>query len=252
MVNVPSQYRPLVQQMSNETGIPFDVVAAQASAESGFNAHAKSSAGALGWLQFLPSTYDTYAAQAGVSKGTEFNPSDEAKVYSVYMKSLLREEKGNLRNALAAYNAGPGNIQAGLGYADRILGTAGEKGGNVSTTGNPITGALGGLLGGGGISISGLLGNTLGDLRDVFERLGLILFGAALILLGIHMLSTGGGGSSSTTNNYAQPSGDKETGSGKKTASEGDRSPVGRKPGEPFRYAKPVGATKAIEAAAIA
>lgn len=236
MVDVPSQYRPLVQQMSNETGIPFDVVAAQASAESGFNAHAKSSAGALGWLQFLPSTYDTYAAQAGVGKGTEFNPADEAKVYSVYMRSLLKEEKGNLRNALAAYNAGPGNVQAGLGYADRILGTAGEKGGNISTTGNPLTGGLGGLLGGTGISISGLLGNTLGDLRDVFERLGLILFGAALILLGIHLLATGGA-SGSITNNYVQ-----------QKASGGDKG----KPSKGGGAKKLVGKTGATEAAEIA
>lgn len=191
MVNVPSGYQSLVSQMSSATGIPQDVIAAQANTESGFSATARSSAGAEGWLQFLPSTYDSYASQAGVAPGTEFNPADEAKVYDVYMSSLVQQEKGNLRNALAAYNAGPGNLQAGYSYADKILGEAGQSG-NITTTGSlgsTIGGALGGLTG--GLSISGILGSLTTDLRDIFERLGLILLGAALILLGIHILANG-------------------------------------------------------------
>jgi hypothetical protein len=219
--------------MSNETGIPYDVVAAQANMESGFKAHARSSAGALGWLQFLPSTYDTYAAQAGVPKGTEFNPADEAKVYSVYMRTLLKQEGGNLRKALAAYNAGPGNIQAGMGYADSILGQAKQ----TKTTGFPIPG-IGSIPGLGGLSISGILGNALGDMRDVLERLGLILFGAALILLGIHMLSSGSG--SSTVNNYTQSGGSSKSGSTSATAGKSE-SIVGK-----------TGASQAAEAAIVA
>lgn len=208
MVNVPAQYAPLIQEMASTTGLPQSVVAAQANDESGFSATARSSAGALGWLQFLPSTYDANAAQAGVATGTEFNPADEAKVYDVFMKQLLSQEKGSVRNALAAYNAGPGNLSAGYGYADKILGEAGQAG-NITTTGfNPLNPA-GSLIGG---SISGILGNALGDLRDVFERFGLILLGAALILLGIHLLS-GGSSGSSTTNVYqgAQTKGKQST-----------------------------------------
>lgn len=232
MVNVPAQYAPLIQEMSSATGLPQSVIAAQANNESAFSATARSSAGALGWLQFLPSTYDAYAAQAGVAKGTEFNPADEAKVYDVFMKQLLNQEKGNVRNALAAYNAGPGNVSAGLGYADKILGEAGQNG-NITTTGfNPI-GALTG-----GLSISGILGNLLGDLRDVFERFGLILLGAALILLGIHVLASGGGSSTTNITNAAgnAPSGGKGKGGGE----------------APKQLAKGTGASEAVEAAAIA
>lgn len=233
MVNVPAQYAPLIQEMASTTGLPQSVVAAQANDESGFSATARSSAGALGWLQFLPSTYDANAAQAGVATGTEFNPADEAKVYDVFMKQLLSQEKGSVRNALAAYNAGPGNLSAGYGYADKILGEAGQAG-NITTTGfNPLNPA-GSLIGG---SISGILGNALGDLRDVFERFGLIILGAALVLLGIHLLS-GGSSGSSTTNVYqgAQSKGKQASGAA----------------GKAEKAAESTGAKEAVEAAAVA
>jgi hypothetical protein len=43
------------------------------------------------------------------------------------MNQLLAEEHGDVRNALAAYNAGPGNLSAGYGYADSILSLAGQS-----------------------------------------------------------------------------------------------------------------------------
>jgi len=231
VVNVPAQYDPLIQEMSSTTGLPYSVIAAQAEAESGFNPTAKSSTGALGWLQFEPSTYSTYAAQAGVSPTSEFNPADEAKVYDVFMSSLLKQYKGNVRNALAAYNAGSGNISAGYGYADKILGAANQPiNTTAATTGLPIPGL------GGGLSISGILGNLLGDLRDVLERFGLILLGGALVLLGIHLLS-GGNAGQTTTNVYEaaqQPKGKHAAGS--KAASEVEKT----------------GAKEAVEAAAVA
>jgi hypothetical protein len=232
MVNVPAQYDPLIREMSQSTGIPYNVIAAQANDESSFSATARSSAGALGWLQFLPSTYDAYAAQAGVSSGTEFNPADEAKVYNVFMGHLIKQEKGNLRNALAAYNAGPGNIAAGYSYADKILGEAGQGGGStIATTGlpNPL----------GGLSISGILNNLFGDLRDILERFGLILLGAALILVGIHILSSGGGGFTQNITSAAP-----QSGSAKKTG--------GGKAGKAIEAGKGTGAAEAVEAAAVA
>lgn len=238
MVNVPAQYDPLIREMAAATGLPYNVIAAQANTESGFNATVTSSAGAEGWLQFLPSTYDSHAAAAGVNPGTEFNPADEAKVYDVYMKELLHQEGGSVKKALAAYNAGPGNLSAGMGYANQILGEAGQPA-NITTTGFNPAGAVGGLLGG---SISGILGNALTDLRDVFERFGLIVFGGILIVLGIHILS-GGSGSGSTTNITETASGAAAPAKGKHTKALGGAAASG---------AESTGSSAAIEAAAAA
>lgn len=116
------------------SGLPYNVVACQVNAESGFRADAVSSAGAEGPYQFLPSTFYS------VWHGSPFSWQDSTVAYGIYMSQLLRQFNGNVRNALAAYNAGPGNIAAGFGYADGILGCAnvgvisssGGTGGNIS------------------------------------------------------------------------------------------------------------------------
>jgi hypothetical protein len=144
-ISVPQAYVPPLQEGVAATGIPYNIEAAQAFVESTFNANAVSSAGAEGWLQFLPSTYDQYAAQAGVPTGTEFNPADEEKVYDVFMSSLLSTYHGSVRNALAAYNAGTASSPAGQQYASEILALAGSgdvtvPGGTTPTgTGIPST-----------------------------------------------------------------------------------------------------------------
>lgn len=120
-VNVPRNYILLVKYASIHTGLPYQVVACQANLESGFNANAVSPAGAEGWLQFLPSTFAEYG------HGSPFNPQDEMYAYVNFMNQLLRDFGGNVRYALAAYNAGPGNVRAGLGYADTILSCAGSS-----------------------------------------------------------------------------------------------------------------------------
>lgn len=144
---VPKGYRSWVQTAAQDTGIPVPIVAAQINDESGFNANAQSSAGAEGPAQFLPGTFKTY----GPKGGSPFNPSDALVAYTNYMNFLLKGQNGNIRNALAAYNAGPGNLQAGYGYADAILAAAGAP--RTATAGSPSS--YGGTRPGGQSSGSG-------------------------------------------------------------------------------------------------
>lgn len=130
MTAVPAQYQGMVDAAATALGIPASVVAAQINLESGFDPGAVSPAGAEGMAQFMPGTFASYGV------GSPFNPTDAMNAYTAYMRSLLNQFGGNLQDALAAYNAGPGNIGAGMGYANQILSAAGT--GNV--TGIPKTG----------------------------------------------------------------------------------------------------------------
>ncbi|HEY1213260.1 MAG TPA: lytic transglycosylase domain-containing protein [Bryobacteraceae bacterium] len=104
---------------ANQLGISPDIVAAQIQTESSWDPTVTSPAGAEGIAQFLPSTFNEYG------KGSPFNVSDAFNAYGNYMGELLKEEHGNIRDALAAYNAGPENKSAGYSYADGILKLAG-------------------------------------------------------------------------------------------------------------------------------
>jgi hypothetical protein len=111
-----------LQQAAQGTGLPLSVVRAQMQVESGGQADAVSPAGAEGPYQFMPSTWATL----GFPAGQEFNWATSTHAYISFMRLLLAWSGGNVRQALAAYNAGQGNWQAGLGYADQILSMAGQ------------------------------------------------------------------------------------------------------------------------------
>ena len=135
---------PLVVQAAKNTGLPASVVAAQVNAESGGDPNVTSPAGAEGEFQFLPSTY----VGLGFPAGTEFNPAEEVRAYEKYMTQLLQWAHGDVRQALAGYNAGQRDWQAGLGYADSILSAAKAGTGlKVGTSQAPTTIGLGSGIG---------------------------------------------------------------------------------------------------------
>lgn len=148
---IPRAIAQYIQEAAKATGLPESVVAAQNYAESGYGSNmGPSSAGALGPWQFLPSTY----TGLGFPAGTENEWPTSTQAYIKYMKQLLAEEHGSVRDALAAYNAGPANKQAGYGYADSILAQAGQAG-SINVSGQGSTSSAGiGIPGLGGITSS--------------------------------------------------------------------------------------------------
>jgi len=118
----PSSTTGYIQQAAQGTGLAESVVAAQVRVESNYDSGAVSPAGAEGPYQFMPSTWATL----GFPAGQEFDWGTSTHAYISFMRLLLAWSGGNVRQALAAYNAGQGNWQAGLGYADQILSMAGH------------------------------------------------------------------------------------------------------------------------------
>lgn len=124
ITGVPGVAGYYIQQAALGTGLPASVVAAQNNVESSYGQNmGPSSAGAMGPWQFMPGTWSSYSS-APFSKATSWPASTQA--YIALMKQLLQWSGGNMRMALAAYNAGTGGWQAGLGYADQILSMAGH------------------------------------------------------------------------------------------------------------------------------
>jgi len=89
--------------------LPPEFLAATLLQESAFDPRAISSAGAVGIAQFMPST----AAAAGVNP---FDPFDAIAGAAALLGSYVRDYEGRYPEpyaiALAAYNAGPGAVDA--------------------------------------------------------------------------------------------------------------------------------------------
>jgi Transglycosylase SLT domain len=134
----------LISWAAGVIGIPASVVAAQINEESGGNATAESSTGAQGVAQFEPGTWSSEGCT-----GSPDNVNDAMKCYAKYMYSLVQQYHGNVRDALAAYNAGPDDLSAGYGYADAILANSGQAatldaaGGTGSTSSSASAGSYG-------------------------------------------------------------------------------------------------------------
>jgi hypothetical protein len=98
-------FQPMLQAISQQHGVDARLVNAVVAQESGFNPQARSSAGAMGLMQLMPSTAQSLGVQ---------NAADPAQNLSGgirYLKSLLTQFNGNIPLALAAYNAGPGAVK---------------------------------------------------------------------------------------------------------------------------------------------
>lgn len=94
-----------IVEHSRRQQVAEDLVRAVIQVESAFNPVAVSSKGAMGLMQLMPAT----ARDLGVAN--PFDPEQNIRGGVRYLRQLLDRFNGNVELALAAYNAGMGNVE---------------------------------------------------------------------------------------------------------------------------------------------
>lgn len=137
---MPTMKNPTLQAMIDNAATKYNVPKAIARAvanQEGADPNGVSSKGAIGVMQLMPNT----AAELGVTDPR--NPQANIDGGVRYLSQLLNQYHGNVKLALAAYNAGPGKVTDGVpnipetqNYVDSILKAVGMDGSQAIQAGD--------------------------------------------------------------------------------------------------------------------
>lgn len=178
-VSISTPMDEIFEEASRAYGVDVNLLKAIAKAESGFNADATSSAGAMGVMQLMPGTAqslgvtDPYDARQNIMGGAK------------YISDKLNAYGGDVTLALASYNAGSGNVEKYGGvppfpetqnYIQKIMGYLGQ---NLSsgmtvqsssgTYGNTSGGTTAGSAAGNAVSSMGFDSESVQYLMDMMR-----------------------------------------------------------------------------------
>jgi soluble lytic murein transglycosylase-like protein len=124
-LNRLNRFESIIEDASNRFGVSKNLVKSVILAESAGREDALSSANAKGLMQIIDST----AQYLGIRN--VWNPKENIQGGTKYLAELLQKYKGNLKLALAGYNAGPANVDKYNGvppfsetrnYINRVIG----------------------------------------------------------------------------------------------------------------------------------
>jgi soluble lytic murein transglycosylase-like protein len=96
----------IVREAAERHDLDPALVKAVISTESNWNPYAVSRKGAIGLMQLIPSTAERFGV------GNPYDPAQNIEGGTAYLQELLDRYHGDLKKSLAAYNAGPGAVDA--------------------------------------------------------------------------------------------------------------------------------------------
>lgn len=110
----PLKYSEYIEKYANENEVDPLLIYSIIKAESNFEKNVVSSSNAIGLMQLLPETAEEIANQQGydyIAKESLYNPEINIQIGTKYFTNLMKMYKNCIPVALAAYNAGIGNVE---------------------------------------------------------------------------------------------------------------------------------------------